>query len=179
MLSVRNYSKGYDHDTIISIPELNIDAGLYWIKGANGSGKSTFLKSLAGLIPFKGNVILNSVDLNDQPIIYRTAVTFSEAEPIYPDFVTPNDLLEFIGHARKSNKEELDHYLKSFSIGNYCNKPFRYLSSGMAKKVSLATAFLGTPKLMLLDEPFITLDPDAVNILNQLIKDKIGSKRTF
>lgn len=165
-LTLENFSKHYGLHAVIDIPKILLPAGLYWIKGENGSGKTTLFKSLAGLLPCKGSIRFeDGVSLHDHPIAFRKRVNYSEAEPLYPGFLTAKDLLRFTGKARGASLEQQQELITDFGMGSYVESPCETYSSGMQKKLSLALAFLGDPRLVILDEPLITLDVQARNIL--------------
>jgi ABC-2 type transport system ATP-binding protein len=151
---------------------------LHWFKGENGSGKSTLFKSLAGLLPFHGEVTFNNIDLKKQPIEYRKRVNYSEAEPMYPGFVTAKDLIRFIGKAKGATLEQQKFYINLFGIESYFEQTCETFSSGMLKKLSLCIAFLGKPEIVILDEPLITLDEHARKILLKHVKD-LSSEKIF
>ena len=88
MLTISNLKKEYGTHLILDVPQLQFEDCLYWVKGTNGSGKSTLLKIIAGMIPFEGEVEINSVSLRKQPTPYRRLVNYVEAEPLYPSFLT-------------------------------------------------------------------------------------------
>jgi ABC-2 type transport system ATP-binding protein len=179
MISIKNFSKSYNGTTVLEIPDLSLPEGIFWIKGDNGSGKSTFFKSLAGIIPYQGSVLCAGVNAQSQPFAYRKLVNFSEAEPAFPGFLTCKDLVRFIAKTRNAPLQQQDHYSKLFGIDQYFTKPCETFSSGMLKKLSLASAFLGTPKVIILDEPLITLDAHARQLLNTAILEAQERGTTF
>jgi len=170
MLEFKAFAKSYNDQLVISIPELTLTPGIYWIRGENGSGKSTLFKSLAGLLPYEGTIVLSGdVDLRQQPIEFRRRVNFSEAEPLLPGFLTSKDLIRFVGSARSANLTQQNDIASKFGINAFIDKRCETYSSGMLKKLSLALAFLGNPKIVILDEPLITLDEEARNVLLGMI----------
>ncbi len=170
MLKVQNFSKSYNNHTIIAVENLDIPEGIHWFKGINGSGKSTFFRSVAGIIPFEGKISLNSLDIRKDTVAYRMNVNMSEAEPQYPDYLTAYDLLAFIADAKKASHEQLTHLAETLGVNIYWKSAIGTYSSGMLKKVSLLTAFLGKPKLVMLDEPLIKIDDRSVQIVYELVK---------
>lgn len=172
MLHFKDFSKSYNDQLVITIPELTLNAGIYWIRGENGSGKSTLFKSLAGLLPYSGTITLSdTVDLRKQPLEFRRRVNFSEAEPLFPGFLTSKDLVRFVGSARGAAVAQQEEITSKLGIDAFIDKRCETYSSGMAKKLSLALAFLGTPSVIILDEPLITLDEQARNILLNMIRE--------
>ena len=115
MLTISNLKKEYGTHLILDVPHLQFMDGLHWVKGANGSGKSTLLKIIAGLIPFEGEVEINSVNLRKQPTAYRRLVNYVEAEPLYPSFLTGLDLVVFFTKTRKGSKQQMDELISKFA----------------------------------------------------------------
>jgi ABC-2 type transport system ATP-binding protein len=170
MLTLHHYRKQYSGTTILSIDEWVLSPGVYWIKGENGSGKSTLFKSVAGLIPFDGEIEFRNINLKKDPTSYRRLVNYSEAEPLYPAFLTAKDLIRFIGKIKGASSQQQELYTNAFGVDGFFQKPCETYSSGLMKKLSLVLGFLGTPGIIILDEPLITLDEQARNILLQQIK---------
>ncbi len=178
MLQLRSFRKSYQSNLVLSVDELDIPSGISWLKGENGAGKTSLFKSLAGILPFDGDVILDSVSLNEQPIAFRRMVNYSEAEPTYPDFLTAKDLVRFVGKAKGSSIDEQEFFCSRLGVNGYFNKPCGTFSSGMLKKLSLAIAFLGNPRVVILDEPLVTLDEASREKLMELMIEKLADPRT-
>ena len=181
MLQLQNIQKNYGNFLALDIPSLTISPGLVWLQGENGSGKTTFLKMIAGLVPYQGNIILdNQCSLNKQRTQFLSQVNYTEAEPLYPSFLTAMDLVKLYCYSKKGNLQQAIEMLKQLHLmEDVFNKPVATFSSGMIKKLSLALAFTGNPKLILLDEPFITIDAHAVNALCSIIQTRLNSNVSF
>jgi len=171
MLRFENVQKLYGSFLALDIPSFTINKGLTWLKGENGSGKTTLLKMIAGLHPFKGSIILNdNLTIKKQRQQFLSLVNYAEAEPLYPSFLTAQDLVKLYCHAKKGDIQQTQQLLQQLHIYDAYKKPLGAYSSGMIKKLSLALAFTGNPQLILLDEPLITIDVDAVNIICSIIQ---------
>jgi len=171
MLKVKNYSKSYNNHTIVAVEDLEIPEGIHWVKGINGSGKSTFFRSVAGIIPFDGEISWNNLDIRKDAVTYRMQVNMSEADPLYPDYLSGYDLLNFIAEAKKAETSQLQQLAEVLGVDVYWKSAIGTYSSGMLKKISLLSAFLGKPSLIMLDEPLITIDDRSVKIVYELVKE--------
>lgn len=178
MLRFHNFFKSYSSRKIVEIGELELSNGIYWLKGINGSGKSTLLKSICGFLHFDGEIFLNEVNLKRDGVDYRKKINFADAEPIYPEFLTGNEMIKLFLKAKSGSIIQAEYYINSMDMGNYLNNPLGTYSSGMLKKLSLVLAFLGNPTLICLDEPLITIDTDSLSVLYQWIKDKHEKENT-
>jgi len=170
VLEIRDLQQQYGALEILNIPFWTIEKGIYWIQGENGAGKSTLFRTLSGMLPHAGSIVLdNKYDLKKNPVDYRLRLNLGEAEPLYPSFLTPADLIAFVAEAKKSPDGQTNMLIETLGI-QYLSNPFGSCSSGMIKKVSLALAFLGNPSVIILDEPLITIDQEARASLFELIK---------
>ncbi len=179
MLQLIHLKKAYGSRVILEIPQLSIPDGAYWVKGNNGSGKTTLMKIIAGINPFEGSVILNATDLIKNPMAYRQQVSFAEAEPVFPGFVTGWDLIRFVQKTRHAQEESIKALVDYFGIQSFLGYTVGTYSSGMTKKLSLLLALIGDTKLILLDEPLITLEDSFLPILFSLIKERQASGSSF
>jgi ABC-2 type transport system ATP-binding protein len=164
-------TKTYDGKQVLHIPSLTLDQGVYWLQGINGSGKTTLLRIMAGLIPFDGDICIGKVSLRRNPVEYRRLVSWADAEPLYPSFITGKELLTFYRHVRRAPLPQIGKIADLLGMQDYLAKPVGAYSSGMVKKLSLLLAFTGSPSLILLDEPLATLDEDTTSVLPVLIME--------
>ena len=186
MLQFRKVEKYYGAHLALTVPDLDLQKGMYWIQGENGSGKTTFLKMLAGLHPFKGDIFLASGDLglvseggaSEKSLSnlkdrneFLKKVNYAEAEPLYPPFLTANDLVELYGATKKADIDAAKQQLEELHILDAYEQTVGTYSSGMVKKLSLVLAFMGNPDWILLDEPLITIDVAAVELVCKWIND--------
>jgi len=169
MLQFNAVKKYYGSFLALDIPELSIDKGIYWLKGENGSGKTTFLKMIGGLHPFDGDILLSGNSIKKNRVAYLQRINYAEAEPLYPDFLSARDLVKLYCRTKKAEEKKTLALLEQLHISDAYTKPLGTYSSGMLKKLSLALAFIGNPEWILLDEPLITIDADAVAIICSLI----------
>lgn len=172
MLQFNNFQKSYGYNIILKITDVTLDKGIYWIKGANGCGKSTLLKSVAGMLSFDGDISLNKLSVKKNSVAYKSIVNFSDAEPLFPLFLTGWEMVKLFSQAKKANHNQVEQYIEEMKMQHYLDQQIGTYSSGMLKKISLLLAFLGKPTLILLDEPLITIDTDSLNILYKWIREK-------
>lgn len=128
--------------------------------GPNGSGKSTFIKIGTGLVrPTAGNVkFFENLDYDKA----RSRIGFVPEKPTFPSFLTPLELLKFVGSISKGfNKDKIDQTLKDVDLFYAKDRPCGGFSKGMNQRLALAQALLSEPDLLVLDEPFNGLDPDS------------------
>lgn len=180
MLELRSVDKKYGSHEILRIRDFILPPGISWLKGENGSGKTTLLKTIAGIIPFAGEIVLDeNISSLKNPVAYRQHINFAEAEPLYPSFVTGRQLLNLYADVKKSPMGQLPSLCEAFRVTSFLDQSMGTYSSGMIKRVSLIAAFLGKPRIILLDEPLVTLDVASVDILLHHIKTAVASGTQF
>ena len=179
MLSIQNFRKTYDSGFKLIIDQLSFKEGIHLIKGKNGSGKSTLLKAIAGIHDFEGDIILDGISQNKEPIAYRKLVNYSEAEPQFPEFLSMDELIQFTSEVVPLESKQVESLKEILGIGEYSSQAIASYSSGMLKKTGLLLAFLGDPKLIILDEPFTTIDLDTQRYLKNLITDQLNQGCNF
>ena len=179
MLGIHDYKKAFGASLVLTIHSLQLPVGIYWLKGENGSGKTTLIKSIAGLLPFEGSIGVHKLDIRRQRRPYVKIVAYAEAEPLYPSFLTGEDLIRFYLSTKGGDYKNVLQLARLFCIDKSLHHKIGSYSSGMIKKLSLILAFVGNPKLILLDEPFITLDAEAVQVMHNLILESFAKNISF
>ncbi|MGZ5190424.1 MAG: ABC transporter ATP-binding protein [Flavisolibacter sp.] len=172
MLELKNINKSYHSRLVLEKDSLQLDKGIYWVKGANGSGKTTLLKMIAGLLPFEGDIIVDQTSQKKSPVAYRQKISWAEAEPLYPSFLSGNDLILLYRNIHKVDQKDIDKIVEILHIVEYISDKIGTYSAGMTKKLSLALAFIGNVRLCLLDEPLITLDTEAIHSICEFIIER-------
>lgn len=178
-LTLTDISKRYGSHTVLEFDEWKIDSGVYWLKGGNGTGKTTLFRIISGQTPFDGTVLLNDIDLKKQANNFRSKISYAEAEPQYPLFITGKELLNFYKEVRKVNQTDIDLLTDLFEMTAFLSQKIGGYSSGMLKKLSLICAFIGDVELYILDEPLITIDTASAEKLYRLIIEKSGQGKSF
>lgn len=168
-LALQHIDKKYGNHAIFSFEEWQLDQGIYWLKGGNGTGKTTLFRMISGQTPFEGTLTLNDISLKNQPVAYRSMISYAEAEPQYPSFITGNELLNYHIDVRHAKPEASIALVEALGMSSFMDQKVGSYSSGMLKKLSLICAFVGDIKLYILDEPLITIDTAAAEVLYQLI----------
>ncbi|TKC10333.1 ABC transporter ATP-binding protein [Pedobacter polaris] len=178
-LTLNNICKKYGSHTVLEFDEWKINSGIYWLKGGNGTGKTTLFRIISGQTPFEGTVLLNEINLKKQPTNFRSKISYAEAEPQYPLFVTGKELLNFYAAIRKASQSDIDSLTDLFEMTAYLNQKIGDYSSGMLKKLSLICVFIGDVSLYILDEPLITIDTASADKLYRLIIEKSEQGKSF
>ena len=178
MLSVKNLSKTYRNSNKKAIEDINLeieDGDIFGFIGPNGAGKSTTIKCIVGIHGFEeGEISFNGLKLEDDPLKFKSMLAYVPDNPDVYEFMTGIAYLDFIADTFKigEEKNELIHkYASMFNIENDLANPIKTYSHGMKQKVQIIAAIIHKPKLMVLDEPFVGLDPKAAFDLKEIMKD--------
>ncbi len=176
MLQVKNLTKKYNGKTVLNMPELNIPKGQsFGLVGNNGAGKTTFFNLVLDLIrPTTGQVLNNDIVVNQSEDWKKHTSAYID-DSFLIGYLTPEEYFYFVGELRGQNKADINSFLGQFDeffndeILNQ-KKYLRDLSKGNQKKVGLVAALIGSPEVIILDEPFANLDPTTQIRLKKLLK---------
>lgn len=177
MLKIKNYNKIYPNGKH-AVKNLNIEVlpgDLVAFIGANGAGKTTTIKSIVGILPFdEGEILINGSSIVDDPITCKKQNAYIPDNPDLYESLTGINYLNFIADIfkldKKTRKEKIEYYAKEFELINNLNDYISSYSHGMKQKLALISAFMHEPKLLILDEPFVGLDPKSSFIVKQEMK---------
>ena len=184
MITFNNLKKSYSRNVVLEINSLDIPKGqAFGLVGNNGAGKTTLFSLLLDLIkPTKGKVLNNNVDVKESEDWKSFTSAFLD-ESFLITYLLPEEYFYFIGDLRGVSKREVDSFLNQFEdlfngeiLGG--KKYIRDLSKGNQKKVGIIAALIGSPKIIILDEPFANLDPTTQIRLKKIIKKLAQEKET-
>lgn len=176
MLRIENFSKNYGEKVAVNKLNLTIAPGeIYGFIGHNGAGKTTTLKACCGLLGFsEGTILINGKSIKDDPIGCKKEMAYIPDNPDLYDFLTGYAFLNFVadvyGVPKDVRNRRIDEYGEMLGITDALALPISEYSHGMKQKVAIISALVHAPKLILMDEPFVGLDPSASHQLKMLMK---------
>ena len=176
-VELKGVTKRYNEIVAVNNIDLSINKGeIFALLGPNGSGKSTTLKMLLGLVqPDAGSVNVLGLDVQKQPVEVKRQVGYVPESPNIYEFLTGIEYLDFIGDIygmpAAEKKQRITEYLKALQLEGREGDMINSYSDGMKKKISLISAFLHKPKLLILDEPLNALDPRSARIVKDFLHE--------
>lgn len=178
MLEIRNLSKTYKKANVKAIDNINIsieDGDIYGFIGPNGSGKSTTIKCIVGIHDFdEGSILLDGKSIKANPMEAKSKMAYVPDNPELYEHLSGIQYINFVCNIYNVGEErnELIHkYAELFDIESKLADPIKTYSHGMKQKVALIAALVHKPKLLILDEPFVGLDPKASHDLKEIMKE--------
>ena len=186
MIEIKNVSKTYDgvkkalNDVSFSVK----DGEIFAFIGHNGAGKTTMIKSIIGILDFQeGDILINNKSIKKDPIACKLDMAYVPDNPdLYEnmkaiDFI--NFVLDMYDIPSDTRKEKIEKYAKLFELEDKLTDDIASFSHGMKQKVALIAALAHDPKVLIMDEPFVGLDPKAVYDIKEIMKQMAKDGKTI
>ena len=177
MLEIRNLTKVYGFKKAVDDLSLHIRPGeIYGFIGHNGAGKTTTIKACCGILQFdQGEILIDGVSIKDDPIACKKKLAYIPDNPDLYDYMTGIQFLNFVadifGVSAQERQERIRRYGDMFELTGDLAQPISAYSHGMKQKLAIISALLHEPKLIIMDEPFVGLDPKASHLLKATMRE--------
>ena len=177
MLRIEHLTKVYGDKKDVDDLSLHIQPGeIYGFIGHNGAGKTTTLKSVVGILQFdEGEITIDGISIREQPLACKKKFAYIPDNPDLYDFMTGIKYLNFIadvfGVDENTRQERIRKYAELFELTNDLGQPIAAYSHGMKQKLAIIAAWMHDPKLIIMDEPFVGLDPKASHLLKGMMRE--------
>lgn len=177
MLKIENLTKAYGDKKAVDDLSLHIKSGeIYGFIGHNGAGKTTTLKSVAGILRFdSGEIYIDGKSVKTEPIPCKSVTAYIPDNPDLYEFMSGIKYLNFISDIFKvtadERREKINKYAEMFELTKDLAEPIVSYSHGMKQKLAIISAWLHSPKLVIMDEPFVGLDPKAAHLLKGMMRE--------
>lgn len=177
MLKINGLSKSYGDKKVLKDLSLHILPGeIYGFIGHNGAGKTTTLKSVAGILDFdSGEIAIDGISVKENPLECKKKIAYIPDNPDLYDYMTGMKYLNFIadifGVSTDERQEKIEKYATVFELTADLSSPISSYSHGMKQKLEVISAWIHNPKLIIMDEPFVGLDPKASHQLKTMMRE--------
>ena len=178
MLKLENLTKKFGSFTAVNSISLYVNSGdLYGFLGENGAGKTTTIKMITGLFsPTSGTILIDGIDISKDPIKAKSMIGYIPDQPFLYDKLTGREFLYFSGGLYNLDKKflckKIEELIDKLKIDNWIDKRTEEYSQGMRQRITIASALIHNPKLIILDEPMVGLDPQSAAIVKKILKEK-------
>jgi ABC-2 type transport system ATP-binding protein len=177
MISLLNLTKRFKDILAVDSLCLEIKKGeLFGFLGPNGAGKTTTIKLMVGLLkPTKGQVLIGGWDIQEKPTLAKSIIGYIPDNPYLYEKLTGWEFLNFIADIYSLNgkeRKEIDYYFDIFELKEYKDELIQNYSHGMRQKLIFSSIFLHHPKVIIIDEPMVGLDPRSSRLIKDILKKK-------
>ena len=177
MIEIKNVSKTYNGEKkALKNVSFNVNDGeIFAFIGHNGAGKTTMIKSIVGILDFEeGDILINNISIKESPVLCKKEMAYVPDNPDLYENMRAIDFINFICDmyevSVEDRKENIDAYSKMFNIYDNLKDEISSFSHGMKQKVALIAALSHNPKVLIMDEPFVGLDPKSVYDMKEVMK---------
>ncbi len=185
MIEIKNVSKTYNGETK-ALNNINLDirdGEIFAFIGHNGAGKTTMIKSIIGILDFEeGEILVNGKSIRKNPIECKMQMSYVPDNPDMYENMKAIDFINFVCDmydiSKNIRKENISKYAKMFEIEDKLNDDISSLSHGMKQKIALIAALAHNPSVLIMDEPFVGLDPKAVYDMKEVMRQMAKEGKT-
>ena len=177
MLKIRNFTKCYDGKAVVDDLSLEVAAGdIYAFIGHNGAGKTTTIKAACGILQFDGgDIFIDGMSVKEKPLECKKIISYIPDNPELYDYLSGVKYLNFVadiyGVSKADREERIRRYADVFGLTEDLAQPVSAYSHGMKQKLAIIAAWIHEPKLIIMDEPFVGLDPVASHTLKTMMRE--------
>lgn len=177
MLKIEHLTKKYGDFKAVDDLSLHIAPGeIYGFIGHNGAGKTTTLKSVVGILQFdNGEIFIDGTSITADPLKCKKEIAYIPDNPDIYEFMTGIKYLNFVadifGVSAADRQEKIREYAEIFELSSDLAQPISTYSHGMKQKLTIISAWIHSPKLIIMDEPFVGLDPKAAHLLKGMMRE--------
>ena len=176
MLIIKNLTKIFGDKKAVDNLSLTINPGeIYGFIGHNGAGKTTTLKSVVGILEFdEGEIYIDGVSIKESPLECKSKIAYIPDNPDLYDFMTGIEYLNFVSDVfgvGAERSEIIKKYADTFELTDNLSAVISSYSHGMKQKLAVISALVHNPKLIIMDEPFVGLDPKASHLLKEIMRE--------
>lgn len=177
MLKIEHLTKKYSDFKAVDDLSLHIAPGeIYGFIGHNGAGKTTTLKSVVGILQFdNGEIYIDGTSITADPLKCKKEIAYIPDNPDIYEFMTGIKYLNFVadifGVSAADRQEKIRKYAEIFELSSDLAQPISTYSHGMKQKLAIISAWIHSPKLIIMDEPFVGLDPKAAHLLKGMMRE--------
>jgi len=176
MIDLINLTK--DYGTTIAVNNLNLQVAsgeIYGFIGPNGAGKTTTIRMMGGIIePSSGSIIIDDIDMKKNPVTAKKIIGVVPDRPFLYEKLTGAEFLKFIADIYEVDaqavRQRSDNLLRQFALWDWANEIIEAYSHGMKQRLIIAAALMHDPKILVVDEPMVGLDPSAVRMVKDIFK---------
>lgn len=178
MIELHNVTKKFGTFAAVDGVSLRIERGQFFgFLGPNGAGKTTTIKMLTGLYaPTSGSCVVNGFDVQKNPLAAKQSIGYVPDQPFLYEKLTGREFLYFVGGLFRLSKADLrvriEEYVDIFETGDFVDKRAEEYSQGMRQRIVLTAALLHDPKVLIVDEPMVGLDPRSARLVKDLLKKR-------
>ena len=185
MIEIKNVTKKYGDNVALNNVSFKVDDGcVFAFIGHNGAGKTTLIKAITGIHDFnEGDILINGKSIKQDAIECKKEMAFVPDNPELYENMKAIDFINFICDMYEvdyeTRKNNIDKYAKMFEMEDHLNETIDSFSHGMKQKIALISALSHNPQILIMDEPFVGLDPKAVFDIKQVMKEMVKEGKTI